>query len=290
VMADEGSPTPWPIRARSDEPAVSRDSDGDGVVDFDESQRFGTNPRAKDNDGDGVADKQDIRAWVFDEKLGDLSPLLRWFYADKDQDGKRMEVDADSDGGGCLDGMEDSNGNGKQDAGRHEIYNFDEGDDSCLFGSYEWVTNTSTDSSTVSKTNARWFAQFSVRPVGETTTGHAIVTWYQRSEFHEPSGVCVLTTDPYQYVVDVSVRVVNTGDGSVTVIVSPLDGSTAPTVRAVSTCAGVDPIEMTGESISIGGTLRNGVYDMHEDLPLPAETTGAIYHEVHMRQRSRSPQ
>ena len=118
-------------RGRSDEPGIHRDSDGDGVMDFDETERFKTSPQAKDHDGDGVPDKQDIRAWVFDDTYGYL-PYFPRDYSDQDLDGKRMELDNDSDGGGCKDGEEDKNANGKRDGG--ETSNFDKEDDECPAG------------------------------------------------------------------------------------------------------------------------------------------------------------
>lgn len=65
-----------PINApgvRSDESEIWMDTDGDGIVDFDETQRFGTDPNDADTDDDGVLDKQDIREYVFD-KDGNYGP------------------------------------------------------------------------------------------------------------------------------------------------------------------------------------------------------------------------
>lgn len=117
--------------AKQQEPTVRLDSDGDGVVDFDESERFHTKPDSNDSDNDGVGDKQDIYASVFDRRYG---------YAkfgtgrDEDRDGKPMELDPDSDAGGCRDGQEDQNANGKHDTlspANAETWNFKFVDDSC---------------------------------------------------------------------------------------------------------------------------------------------------------------
>jgi hypothetical protein len=116
---------------RMQEATVTQDSDGDGVVDFDESQRFHTDPRSNDTDGDGVGDKQDIYASVFDNSYG----YARFGTGrDEDNDGRPMELDPDSDAGGCKDGDEDRNGNGiyeKAGLSSRESWNFWFVDDSC---------------------------------------------------------------------------------------------------------------------------------------------------------------
>jgi hypothetical protein len=115
--------------AFKDEPEIQQDSDGDGVVDFDETNRFRTNPRNRDTDDDKVPDKDDIRASVFDPVHGyALHP--NGTGRDFDGDGVPMELDRDSDDGGCSDGLEDRNFNGKPDAG--ESWNFDKLDDACF--------------------------------------------------------------------------------------------------------------------------------------------------------------
>ena len=122
------------------EPEIDRDTDGDGVVDFDETMRFTTKAHDPDTDDDSVPDKEEIRATVFDPEHGyarsradsdfDLSIItasLDFTARDKDRDGKAMELDQDSDGGGCRDGDEDFNADGRYDA--DETSNFVPGDD-----------------------------------------------------------------------------------------------------------------------------------------------------------------
>jgi len=106
---------------RSDESSIWTDADGDGIMDWDEQNRFHTQAGAPDSDGDGVWDKQDLREYVFDA-AGNYS-WHPWPSPDFDQDGKRKELDADNDNGGSLDGCEDANHNGKLDGG--ETSNFD---------------------------------------------------------------------------------------------------------------------------------------------------------------------
>ena len=97
------------------------DSDGDGLVDFDEINRFHTDPQNPDSDYDGVPDKADVREYVFDN-AGNYQPRA----ADWDGDGLRKERDPDNDrktNNGSSDGCEDANHNGKLDPG--ETSNFD---------------------------------------------------------------------------------------------------------------------------------------------------------------------
>jgi hypothetical protein len=112
---------------RSDPATIWTDSDGDGVMDWDEQNRFGTpanrlDPTSPDSDGDEVEDKKDIREYVFD-KAGNYNPHR----ADWDHDGDPKEIDDDNDGGGAVDGCEDSDHDGRFDPG--ETSNFYAADD-----------------------------------------------------------------------------------------------------------------------------------------------------------------
>ena len=100
------------------------DSDGDGITDFDEVYRFGTNPRLLDSDYDGVSDKDEIHSYTIMEKsrlnlagsyvgaYADLTQMRvilgiqREYMADVDGDGLRAELDPDSDNDGVLDGFD----------------------------------------------------------------------------------------------------------------------------------------------------------------------------------------
>lgn len=110
---------------------IDRDDDGDGICNFDEVERFGTDPNHPDSDRDGVDDKTEIYRYTKKEpfvirknidgeemelhvgevKSGSGSPdgnpyHLVFFnvffrleqYADEDGDGKRNELDNNSDG------------------------------------------------------------------------------------------------------------------------------------------------------------------------------------------------
>ena len=102
--------------ARSDEASLTQDSDSDGIVDFDEINRFGTNPNNEDSDGDGIPDKIEIQSYTF----------VAGRIADVDGDGLRAERDIDTDNGGVHDGYEDLNKNGVVDPGETDPFNKDD--------------------------------------------------------------------------------------------------------------------------------------------------------------------
>ena len=278
-------------RGKLEDPAVSKDSDGDGVMDFDETERFGTNPNEKDSDGDGVPDKQEIRAWVFDAKFG-YSPDHLWGdNADQDHDHKRMEVDADSDGGGCLDGMEDTNSNGKHEAARQESYNFDDKDDDCLSGTYRFVQDTLRNDGYRQKLDFLHEVQFSLREIEGTQRGRATVTASYRQEIteHVPTECPhrIDSTEPFQYVVEVQAITAPMPDGTVSVTLRTPAGWQPPPLRHVSTCSGYPPFEQPGPEIGVAGILRDGVLDQHVDIPIDMEgETGKKFYETHIRMRS----
>jgi hypothetical protein len=130
---------PAEVTARDQEVAVTRDGDGDGVVDFDELERFHTDAGDPDSDDDEVRDKQDIVSGVFDPQYGyALHPADP---AGRDYDGDELatELDPDSDNGECEDGAEDTNGDGHRTGA--ETWSFDITDDSCfaLNGTVEYA-------------------------------------------------------------------------------------------------------------------------------------------------------
>jgi hypothetical protein len=143
---------PWPAYAtwifmpaqpagQRQEATVTQDADTDGVVDFDEVERFRTVANKADSDDDGVEDLQDIRSGVFEirHRYGYAwNPSTPSRGRDYDDDGVPTERDADSDNDGCRDGVEDENGDGKYTNG--ETDNFDEFDGWCesLSGQVSW--------------------------------------------------------------------------------------------------------------------------------------------------------
>lgn len=114
------------------------DSDGDGICDFDERNRFHLNPNDRDSDDDMVSDKADMREYVF-TKDGDYQKRN----SDVDGDGLRKECDPDNDypgNNGLMDGCEDSNQNGKFESDLGETNNFDGKDDMTLHVRLTWPT------------------------------------------------------------------------------------------------------------------------------------------------------
>ena len=113
--------------SRNDEPEILIDSDGDRLFDFDEINRFHTDPNDPDTDDDRIPDYEDILGYVFqsDGTYDLIDP-------DIDSDGKWKESDRDNDhasDNGVMDGCEDANRNGFYDPGGQETDNFVDIDD-----------------------------------------------------------------------------------------------------------------------------------------------------------------
>lgn len=120
------------VSPQRQEPGVTLDSDGDQVRDFDETERFFTDPHKRDSDSDGVDDFHDILSTVFEAEhhLGyGTTHAVGGRGRDFDQDGVPNERDPDSDDAGCKDGEEDENNTGMHE--RPESGNFDDTDDYC---------------------------------------------------------------------------------------------------------------------------------------------------------------
>ncbi len=97
------------------------DSDEDGLLDFDEENRFLSKKNNPDSDGDGIEDKVEIMSYTLYEPYHE-GGVSKETVVDIDGDGKRAEMDEDSDNGGRTDGLEDSNRNGKKDIGETNPY------------------------------------------------------------------------------------------------------------------------------------------------------------------------
>jgi hypothetical protein len=115
-------PPPTGTPMRCDEPGVSRDSDGDMLVDFDETERLGTDPHSQDSDGDNVNDMIDMYGYLFDP---DGTYNLR--ERDYDGDGQPKELDPDND-----DPEDDSVNDGCEDINLDGFYNDDGTETDCF--------------------------------------------------------------------------------------------------------------------------------------------------------------
>lgn len=125
-----------PVKLGNDEQSLSTDSDGDGVVDFDEVERFGTRMNERDSDGDGVGDKEEIHYSVWDPDHGYHKSVTAFsIHASEEEVAARaenafrepMELVVDSDNGGCDDGEENDNRDGLREGA--ETSNFVGDDD-----------------------------------------------------------------------------------------------------------------------------------------------------------------
>lgn len=103
---------------RSANASVFADNDNDGVVDFDEIERFGTDALNPDSDGDGLSDSLELlefkRCEVYSgyfvslntSFLANISQLSYILQSDFDGDGLHAAKDKDSDGDGFCDAQE----------------------------------------------------------------------------------------------------------------------------------------------------------------------------------------
>ncbi len=105
--------------AREDEDTIAQDSDGDGVMDFDEQTRFATGRFDADSDNDNVRDKEDVYEYVFNS-----ADNYSKRNADTDADGVRKEKDPDNEADTFNDGCEDKNFNGKYEPALGESDNY----------------------------------------------------------------------------------------------------------------------------------------------------------------------
>lgn len=106
------------VTPRNDEASIHTDSDGDGINDFDEINRFHTDRYNADSDGDWVNDKNDMAEYIFDKSNVGVyiyTPGMAPQTADFDGDGLRKELDWDNDNDGAPDGCEDVDVDGEYD-------------------------------------------------------------------------------------------------------------------------------------------------------------------------------
>jgi hypothetical protein len=277
----------------SDEPEIIADKDNDGVVDFDETERFHTDPNSKDSDGDKVGDKEDIRASVFDTRYGyviEHSMLGRDF----DGDGFAMELDADSDGGGCTDGIEDINFNGIFEQDQEETYNFARGDDVCIWGTDETYGDIVFHYSTGTTEHRIWrlYATYSLKPSEDgVLTGSAQISYEYVAETIETGDAACppVTTEINPPIVrwqaDLTGTYQKNPDDTVYVVFSGTPDHGPPYTLSGIYCGELLTVTADGMPwYSVGGPLKDGVYDTFDQLPLGQSETGEWWHKVHMEQ------
>lgn len=266
------------------DPEIGMDSDGDGIVDFDETQRFGTNPNDDDTDKDDLKDKNDLRASIYDEQWGYAIASLSFLGRDYDGDGVKMELDEDSDGGGCFDGMEDFDRDGKYR--EPETWNFDEKDDACFFGTDEYFGDTTAiDPDGYHHQTIRLFAKFSLHAAeGGRLEGLAQITYTHTGEFNYPecSGTHTIGTQYFQAKLEGEVQKLPDGGTFVSFRSSPDRGE--PYLIQWNTACPVPPDAQQAEGWTWpgqSGTLTDGVYDYFYDFSSGGDTG---WEKVHMEQ------
>lgn len=278
----------WLISADSipvlNDPEISMDSDGDGIVDFDETNRFGTSPNDDDFDKDDLKDKDDLRASIYDEQWGYALASLSYFGRDYDQDGIMMELDEDSDGGGCFDGMEDFDLDGKYK--EPETWNFDEKDDACVWGTHEWYSDgTSVFSDGYHHQTIRMLVTFSLRAVEQgRLEGLAQITYTHTGEFSggECSGTHTIGTQYYQADLEGTFQKMPDSGTLVEFSASPDQGE--PYIRDWNvSCPHIPEMDAPLPGWYFPGysaVLTDGVYDFRLDMT----GDGVSWIEVHIEQ------
>jgi hypothetical protein len=266
---------------RYDESAVQTDSDGDGIVDFDENHRFGTDPENSDSDQDKLPDKTDVYLSVFDEDHGHVN----WGNArdDIDGDGLPPERDDDADNGGCLDGLEDLNQDGRTDKAAQETSPYEKDDDKCISGWWHLKGDVTTqlEDGTSRSWEEEW-AHFSLRPVSAgKLEGHSRHSYYAGAHDEYSSGPCPVLDEPTAGV-DWSSDLTGSWTGQ-DVVVNAAVKSPPWTVTAIS-CGIVVKRQTDGAAWGgTGGTLKDGVFDLHADFPI-GPGSGYSFIDVHIEQ------
>jgi hypothetical protein len=119
------------ITGRMEDSTMTRDTDSDGIMDFDEGapnypterpRKLQSKHNAKDTDNDLIEDKKEIRSYTFHDSDHTHNNDAITF-ADVDGDSARTEADCDSDADKDADGNEDINGNGiGMEAGETDVF------------------------------------------------------------------------------------------------------------------------------------------------------------------------
>jgi hypothetical protein len=272
------SPDSLPVFSEAE---IAMDLDGDGIVDFDESERFGTDPDNDDSDKDNVKDKDDVRASIYDEHFGyAISGDL--IGRDYDGDGIAIEMDEDADGGGCFDGMEDFDLDGKYR--EPETWNFDENDDACFWGTEEILLDTTSvydDGSHHQRLHT--YVTFSLRAAEQgRLEGLARITYSHSGEFtsEECSGTHTIGTQFFQATLDGEFQKLTDGGTLVSFRSTPDHGE--PYTIQWNTACPIENEQYDGWSWGgSGGVLKDGVYDLFTDLS-SMEDMNEFWQKIHI--------
>ena len=278
----------------SEEPelAIQLDSDGDGVLDFDETERFGTLPDDPDFDKDNLKDKDDVRGSIFDDVFG-YAVTHDLLGRDYDGDGLNMELDVDSDGGGCFDGMEDYDYDGKYL--EPETWNFEDGDDACITGTDEILLdeNQIYDDGNHHQ-RLQTLITFSLRVIERgKLDGLAQIQYSHTGEFNYPecSGTHDIGLQYYQARLQGEFFKTPGQEGTfVSFQATPASGEPYIVQWNIS-CQGVSPPYEENKGWSWGGTngqLVDGSYDYYLDMS-DKITNGEFWQETHIEQGGFEP-
>lgn len=126
-------------------PDKTEDSNNNGSVDVGE-----TDPIKSDSDGDGIQDGTEL-GYTLDD-IGDYTDT-EIFQSDLDNSTTTDPMDADSDDDGLTDGQEDSNHNGRVDAGETDPCNADTDNDGIFDGTEVGLTQPQSDDTDLSVGN-----------------------------------------------------------------------------------------------------------------------------------------
>jgi hypothetical protein len=270
---------------RNDEYEVAADSDGDGVVDFDEILRFGTDHNRSDSDSDWVPDKEEIELSVFDPKhgfsyVGDARDQI-------DGDAYAPERDRDSDDGGCADGLEDLDRDGNIEPSSHETSPYERKDDGCVSGFSRLFFDVTTPHGNGSTHGIHdLHGEFSLTPndAGELV-GSGVFYYRFEGEDRHPGVSCDIGYWPATGAVWSSPLTGRNEDGFIIVDKSlPSPPYDVSYTECGLTSTEVSTIEWMGAS----GAPIDGVYDQTINYDV-APGTGEHWLQVHIEQATPAP-
>jgi hypothetical protein len=274
------------VSARSDEATIGQDSDGDGIVDFDETERFGTEAAAADSDNDGVRDKEDVYASVHDLWFGYAQ--LGNARNNVDGDGLQPELDADSDNGGCRDGTEDFSLDGRWDEAAGETTPFLILDDACVTGWHTvYVDQTSPGDAGISHvTNSLSVTFQALLSVPGAVDGHAQAEHWAEGSLTDGIGCPTIVQPRVTTTWTADLDLTYVGDIHLVGITATPDRG-PPWFLTTIGCGETSTEEMDPAYWGgTGGTFVDGVYHRREDYALPPGSTGEFYEIIHMERIS----